>query len=128
MRRILLLALASGLTACASQQPRHDIGAVDTTPLSLIPQPAQLQRLAGRYALTATTPISVAAGDAAARRVAVQLQGWIRQTRGITLPIVEGKPRNGAIALVSEAAQKGREAYTLDVGAKGVRIAANDET
>lgn len=128
MRRLLLLALASGLTACASQQPRHDVGPVDTTPLSLIPQPAQLQRLPGRYKIDTSTPILIATGDAGARRVATQLQSWIRQARGINLPIVEGKSRGTGIGLVSETTNRGREAYVLDVGAKGVRIAANDET
>jgi len=128
MRRILLLALVSGLAACAGQPPRRDTGPVDTTPLSLIPQPAQLQRAPGRFLLSATTPIMVTPGDASAKRVALQLQAWIRQARGFSVPIVEGASRGRGVALASEARITGREAYTLDVGAGGVRIAANDET
>lgn len=127
MRRTLVLALAVGLSACASQ-PKHESGPVDSTPLSLIPQPASVQRLPGHYRLEAASTIVVAPGNAAAKKVATQLQGWIRQARGVDVAIVEGKPRDGAIALLTDASVKGREAYTLDVTGGGVRIAANDET
>ncbi|MET0935296.1 MAG: family 20 glycosylhydrolase, partial [Luteibacter sp.] len=127
MRRTLVLAMALGLSACASQ-PKHDTGPVDSTPLSLIPQPASLQRLPGHFRLEAATSIVVAPGNAAAKKVATQLQGWIRQARGFDVAIVEGKPRDGAIVLLTDTTVKGREAYTLDVDNGGVRIAANDET
>ena len=128
MRRTLMLALALGLSACASQQPRHDNAPVDTTPLSLIPMPAQLTRAPGHYRIDATTAIVVPAGNAAAKRVAAQLQGWVRQARGFAPAIVEGKPRGGAINLATQSTAKGHEGYTLDVDGKGVYIAANDET
>jgi hexosaminidase len=127
MRRTLILAMALGLTACASQ-PRHETGPVDNAPLSLIPQPASLQRLPGHFRLDTSTTIVVAPGNAAAKKVATQLQGWLRQAHGTDIAIVEGKPRNGAIVLLTDATTKGREAYTLDVNGNGVRIAANDET
>src|ERR1700754_4874290 len=122
MRRTLFLALALGLTACASQ-PRHDTGPVDNTPLSLISQPASLQRLPGHFRLDASTTIVVAPGNAAAKKVATQLQGWIRQAHGTDVAIVEAKPRNGAIVLLTDTTTKGREAYTLDVNDNGVHIA-----
>ncbi|HEY4090317.1 MAG TPA: family 20 glycosylhydrolase [Luteibacter sp.] len=127
MRRILLLAMATGLAACASQ-PRQNTAPVDTTPLSLIPMPAQVARIPGRFHLGATTKIATAAGDTQAKKVATQLQSWLRQARGLTLPIVEGKAGSDTIWLHTEASVKGIEAYTLDVDDKGVRIAANDET
>jgi len=126
MRRILLLAMAAGLTACASQ-PKQEAAPVDATPLSLIPMPAQVQRAPGHYRLDAMTTINVAPGDTQAKHVATQLQGWIRQARGITPTIVEGKGKSG-ISLATVSSIKGREAYTLDVDANGVRIAANAET
>ena len=104
MRRTLLLALAVGLSACAQQQPKRETGPVDNTPLSLIPQPAQLQRTPGRFKIDAGTAITIAPGDTSARHVASQLQSWIRQARGVTLPIAEGKPRNGGISILSSAA------------------------
>ena len=128
MRRFFLIAMAAGLSACAGQQPRHDAAPVDTTPLSLIPMPAQLQRAPGHYNVDALTTIAVAPGDMQARRVATQLQGWIRQARGVAPAIIEGKPKNGGIGLATVSTIKGREAYTLDVDGNGVRIAANDET
>jgi hexosaminidase len=127
MRRILTLALATGLAACASQ-PKQAAAPVDTTPLSLIPMPAQLARVPGHFRIEASTTISTAPGDTQAKKVAAQLQGWLRQARGVTLPIVEGKGGSGSIWLHTEASVKGIEAYTLDVDEKGVRIAANDET
>jgi len=98
MRRTLILAMALGLTACASQ-PRHEAGPVDSTPLSLIPQPASLQRLPGHFRPETSTTLVVPPGNGAAKKVATQLQGWIRQANGMNLAIVEGKPRDGAIAL-----------------------------
>ena len=127
MRRFVLLAMAIGLGACATA-PKQASGPIDDTSLSLIPMPAQVQRLPGHFQVSAATKIVVAPGDTQARRVAAQLQGWVRLSRGMTLDIVEGKAASGAIALVTEAAIRGREAYTLDVGTNGVRIAANDET
>jgi hexosaminidase len=127
MRRFLLLAMAAGLSACATQ-PKQEAGPIDSTPLSLIPMPAQLQRMPGHFRIDADTKIVIAPGDAQAKRVAAQLQGWIRQARGITLAVVEGKAGGGGIDLVTQASIKGREAYTLDVTSNGVRIAANDET
>jgi hexosaminidase len=126
MRRIALLAVLAGLGACASQ-PAREAGPIDQTPLSLIPMPAQLQRTPGHFRIDALTKIVVAPGDAQARRVAGQLQGWIRQARGIAPEIVEGKAGTGSIALTTVAADRGPEAYTLDVGTDGVRIAASDE-
>ncbi|SEM58038.1 hexosaminidase [Luteibacter sp. UNCMF331Sha3.1] len=126
MRRLLLLAMATGLTACATQ-PKQETAPVDAAPLSLIPMPAQVQRAPGHYRLDAMTTINVAPGDTQAKHVAAQLQGWIRQARGITPAIVEGKGKSG-ISLATVSSIKGREAYTLDVGANGVRIAANAET
>ncbi|SEW29000.1 family 20 glycosylhydrolase [Luteibacter sp. 329MFSha] len=126
MRRILLLAMAAGLAACASQR-KQEAAPVDTAPLSLIPMPAQVQRVPGHFRLDAMTTIGVAAGDTQAKHVATQLQGWIRQARGITPAIVEGKGKGG-ISLATVSTVKGREAYTLDVDGNGVRIAANDET
>src|SRR3954468_22715069 len=110
MRRTLFLAMALGLTACANQ-PRHETGPVDNAPLSLIPQPASLQRLPGHFRLETSTTIVVAPGNVAAKKVATQLQGWIRQARGTDIAIVEGKPRDGAITLLTDATTKGREAY-----------------
>lgn len=127
MRRTLLAALVLGLSACATQAPKQATGPVDATPLSLIPMPAQLTRAPGEYRIDAKTPIVVAPGDAAAKRVAGQLQGWVRQARGFAPAIVEAKVATG-ISLATRSTVKGHEAYTLDVDAKGVRIAANDET
>lgn len=90
--------------------------------------PAHLARLSGHFELTAQTTLAVPKGDTQAAKVASQLQQWIRQARGYTVAITQGKADSGTIALHTESAVKGREAYTLDVDAKGVRIAANDET
>jgi hexosaminidase len=127
MRRIILLAMATGLAACASQ-PRQNTAPVDTTPLSLIPMPAQLARVPGHFRIDASSKIATAAGDTQAKKVATQLQAWLRQARGVTVPVVEGKPGSGTIWLHTEASVKGIEAYALDVDDKGIRITANDET
>jgi hexosaminidase len=126
MRRTPLLVLALSLFAC-SAQARHEVGAIDSVPLSLIPQPASLQRLPGRFHIDDSTTIVVAPGNVAAKTVAGQLQGWIRQVHGLQLSIVEGEPRRGAIVLLTDATINGREAYTLDVDDNGAHIAASDE-
>jgi hexosaminidase len=127
MRRLLPVVLASVLAAC-STAPQRASQPIDGPPLSLIPMPAHLARLPGHFELTAQTTLAVPKGDTQAAKVASQLQQWIRQARGYTVAITQGNAGSGTIALHTESAVKGREAYTLDVDAKGVRIAANDET
>ncbi|TCV92771.1 hexosaminidase [Luteibacter rhizovicinus] len=126
--RFALLALTAVLGACASQPKPASLRPVasEQTPLSLLPQPAHLDRLVGQFPLGANTHILIPAGRPDVRHVAEQLARLIKSARGFDLAIVEGGPDTGAISLIADPSVKGEEAYTLDVDGAHVRIAASD--
>ena len=89
---------------------------------SLIPWPVKVAPGAGRFVVSGKTPICAtgAAGD-----VAGQLKTVAKAVQGLDLASGCGK---GAIELIltPDAAISDPEGYTLDVGAKGVRITARE--
>lgn len=90
--------------------------------LAITPAPAKVVRAEGAFTLSAATRIHVAKGDIEAKGVAVQLADLIQRSRGFRPMVVEGAPSAGAIVLTREG--PAGEAYTLDINAKGVTIAA----
>ena len=91
--------------------------------LAITPAPAKAVRAEGAFTLSAATRIHVAKGDIEAKGVAVQLADLIQRSRGFRPLVVEGAPSAGAIVLTREG--PAGEAYTLDINAKGVTIAAS---
>ena len=91
----------------------------------LVPRPASLERHAGAFRLSAATPVLVAPGDGAAKTAATVLVERLARSRGLTLAIVEGAPRDGAIVLANApGAGEGDESYRLEVTPRRVTLAA----
>ncbi|KAF1712126.1 beta-hexosaminidase [Pseudoxanthomonas kalamensis DSM 18571] len=113
---LLLLCLA----AC-TRQPSDDTAA--TTP-RLIPMPANLETKDGSFVIDAKTPV-VADGEAA-QRVARQFIDMLAAT-GAVQPKIGGS--GSGIRFVLDEAQAGAspEAYSLDITADGITIAASSE-
>lgn len=90
--------------------------------LTITPAPAKVVEAEGSFTLSAATRIHVPKGDVEARGVAIQLADLIQRSRGFRPLVAEGPPSVGAIVLTREGPSG--EAYTLDINAKGVTIAA----
>ncbi|MCS3807681.1 family 20 glycosylhydrolase [Xanthomonas sp. 4461] len=98
-------------------------------PFPLIPAPVEATPAAGRFTIDTGTVISIEAGDADARRSAEYLAGLLKRTRGLTLEVrAEATPSPASIRLErdAQAAVTQKEGYSLEVTAKGIRIAARD--
>ena len=110
MRTILLL-LFFPLTALFAQN------------IAVIPQPVSVQALKGSFRLTAQTTIGY--GTTAAKPAAEMLAAHFAAPTGYRLKV----QRQGLIQLrlnTKPNAALGKEGYTLDVNAQGIRIAANE--
>ena len=114
------------LAALAAQSPLAlAAGSSSSAPLSLIPQPVQLARTDGAFAIDARTVL--VAGDAESRRTALWLAAQIKRSRGLDLRVVDKAGGAPAIVLRRDANVKAQpEGYVLDVDAQGARIAARD--
>jgi len=92
--------------------------------VSLVPKPAFVAWKAGRFTLSAATPIVIPEGDAEASRAAPVLADRVRRTRGLALTIEPGPPRDGAIVFDHD--DEGSDAsYELDVSPARVTIHAH---
>jgi len=102
---------------------------VQANPLSLIPQPAQLQQNSGTFKVDSATSILIPAHDASARGSAQYLADLVARTRGLHLNVVETKSANNAIVFQRNlrGAASHAEGYTLDVTPQGIRIEASDD-
>jgi hexosaminidase len=88
----------------------------------IVPRPAHLERVAGDFALTATTRI-VASGGALAE--AAMLRDYLRPATGFDLPIVASDSSNAIrLKLDSKLAKLGKEGYRLSSDTRGVTITA----
>ncbi|WP_380874369.1 hypothetical protein ACFB49_47530 [Sphingomonas sp. DBB INV C78] len=89
---------------------------------ALLPLPRSIAPAEGSFRLDARTAISVPAGDAGARNAAERLGELLFTNLGL-------RPAIGSAGAISFVRTKGlaKEAYRLEVGAKGVTITANDD-
>ncbi|WP_426802224.1 family 20 glycosylhydrolase [Xanthomonas campestris] len=100
-----------------------------STPLPLIPAPAQLTRGSGSFHIGAGTVISIVGGDADARRSAEYLADLLKRTRGLSLEVrneTSASPGSIRLERSAQAPVAQKEGYSLDSDAKGIRIQARD--
>jgi hexosaminidase len=93
--------------------------------ISIIPQPVQLQRGSGEFALSGTTTIGIPARNTEAAKVASYFANRVKASTGYSLNTTEG---SGTIQLALNPkadAQLGKEGYTLAVTSSNVVIRAN---
>jgi hexosaminidase len=110
------LAVIAWIIACApaaAQEP------------SIVPNPASVVREAGEFPLSAATPVIVARGDPALRKVAAGFSDLVWRSNAMKLGVRDGAPRDGAINLVLDTAGSlGPEAYRLEVRPARITIRA----
>ncbi len=113
IRRALIATLACAAFAAGAAEP------------AIVPNPASLAMLAGEFRVTAATVIVVAAGDAAARRIATHFSEQVARTHGLRLAVREGPAAKGTVrfARASDASAP-REAYRLEARPSGVVVTA----
>jgi hexosaminidase len=116
MRRRAISALALGLAFLPSA------GAADAP--AVVPQPASIERVAGEFRITRSTPIVTARDDAAARRVAANFADLVARSTGLRLSLRDAAS-SGAIQFRRVPSMPGgNEAYRLEVRPKGVVVSA----
>ncbi|PWK81836.1 family 20 glycosylhydrolase [Fulvimonas soli] len=113
----LLSGLFLGLCACAASA---------ATP-SLIPLPARVETAAGRFAYAAGRALPLAAPDPRARAAARFLREQLAAAGGPALrPVGSASAPGGVTLAIDPNAPAAAESYVLDVGPRGVRVAARD--
>ncbi len=124
---------AALLGACLLLAGCRSLGATYEPPPAaeaVIPAPAQVEILAGAFAVTARTRILVGSGPDG-QWIGQYFADLVRRTRGLTLPVdVQQDPRRAAhaIAFVIDPAAAGRspEAYSINVLPESVIVSARD--
>ncbi len=92
----------------------------------VIPAPADVQALRGRFTVTAETAI-VVTGDARVEWTARYFAGLLARTQGLSLPVVHA-PAAGAIsfALDADRSDPSGEGYQLRITRRGILVTARD--
>ncbi len=126
MTRLLTCLLCGLLSLMASA---HADTLVQTKPISLIPQPAKLERFSGSFIVDSSTTIVVADDKPSTLRTATWLSELLYRTRGLRLPIEQSAKAHHAIVLKhdTQLKQNAKESYALDVTPQGIRISARDD-
>lgn len=92
--------------------------------LNIIPQPVEIQQLAGNFTLSKASTIGY--NRAEAKPVADMLARHLSTPTGFALSAKEGKAAAIYLSLNAKSNDRiGKEGYTLEVGTKSVTIAAN---
>ncbi|KGT84317.1 beta-hexosaminidase, partial [Xanthomonas vasicola] len=140
-RLLTLVFAAASLAGCGQRAPGTALAVATagapaaatantaSPPLPLIPEAAEVKRGSGSFTVGTGTVISIVPGDADARRSAEHLADLLQRTRGLRLEVrAETSASPGSIRLErsAQAPVAHKEGYSLDVDAKGVRIAARD--
>eukprot|EP01132_Coremiostelium_polycephalum_P017508 gene17508-20951_t len=112
--------LITGLSGAYAQQ-------VNPSRYSLIPYPQQLEERKGEFVITTKTILVLPGTKTFFQTEIQQLQSLVKSNTGQVMP-VQTKAVAGAIVLKKNDQLKGEEDYTLEVGPKGIEIAARNPT
>jgi hexosaminidase len=93
---------------------------------AVIPRPASLVPMQGRFMLDAATPLFIPQGDEEARAAATRLADLLAHTHALKLEVREGKPGNGIV--FARDATLAPEAYRLEVGPRRITLSAATST
>jgi len=97
-------------------------------PLSLIPEPAKLERHDGRFTLTNQTPLVCQPSDAGCQWIARYFTRLLARTRGLQLSYTStGPAQPNAVVFKRSAKAAGPEAYTLNVTPDGIVVSASGD-
>jgi len=124
---IVIAPLLSGCQAGTAQRPPEPAPVVAPQALSLIPEPAKLERREGRFTLTHATVLVCPPADAGCGWVADYFARVLSRTRGLALDRAASEPVRGAIVFRRTAGPADSESYTLDVAPERIVIAASSD-
>jgi hexosaminidase len=95
------------------------------TPPALLPRPDSVELREGSFTLRDPVRVVVATPSRRLREIAVLLREWVATSTGARVTVAQRTAGRGDITLrLDRGAGPGPEAYTLEVGAAGVDIAA----
>ena len=100
--------------------------------LSLVPNPAVVERIPGKFLIDPKTPIAVDAGSPALKEIGKFLASRLRESTGYSLPLdtawtgmsVKGAPDPIVLSIAPHKAAMAAEGYELSVAKTGIRIRA----
>jgi hexosaminidase len=100
--------------------------------LSLVPNPAVVERISGKFLIDPKTPIAVDAGSPALKEIGKFLASRLRESTGYSLPLdtawtgmsVKGAPDPIVLSIAPHKAAMAAEGYELSVAKTGIRIRA----
>ncbi len=131
MKKLFVFSFLVGmglLSSCKSKQESQS-AATDTTahPVSIIPQPVQVQPGTGNFTLTNDTKLVVDAGNEELKKIAQTLADKLKTAGGPTLAVTEGDAIENSIffTLKTPVDSLGKEGYTLSVTEKGITVKAS---
>jgi hexosaminidase len=116
------------LVACSAAPPRHDEVRASPLPLPLIPWPARIDVAAGSFELREGGSVRVRSADPAALAIARGFVDRLAAARGLRLNVsATDGAADIAFVLDSKAdAPPGAEGYRIDVGSRGIEVAARE--
>jgi len=103
------------------------VPAVAPRPLSLIPEPAKVERREGRFNLTSATRLVCPPKDSSCDWTADYFAQLMSHTRGIAPAKAAVEPESGAIVFQRTAGAADSEAYSLDVEPQRIVVSASGE-
>jgi len=140
VRAIIRAACTAGIIVCVAQagtaqQPRAGIAPAPPTAstgsaaaaaaIAIVPRPESVEVRTGAYSLRDPVRIVVATPSRRLREIAGLLREWVAASTGYRVTVRQHTTGRGDITLrLDRGAGDGPEAYTLEVGAAGVDIAA----
>lgn len=135
VRAIIRAACTAGIVVCvalpgtargvAAQEPVSPTPVPATGPLALLPLPESIEVRTGSFTLRDPVRIVVATPSVRLREIAGLLREWVAASTGYRVTVQQRTAGRGDITLALDRAAGDRpEAYTLDVGPTGIRIAA----
>ncbi|MBC7850092.1 MAG: beta-N-acetylhexosaminidase, partial [Chitinophagaceae bacterium] len=101
----------------------------ETRPIAIIPQPVKVEKLTDSFRFTESVSLVVPSKNAAVQTIATSFVSKLRSSTGFAINITDAEVASSSSIVLSlnntTEPQLGNEGYSMEVGATGVQIKAN---
>lgn len=124
MLTLICCTFVAAVAGCSKPVSDSPAAAAMTVPISIIPAPRELTRVAGQFAVTASTPVVFESGSPA-EATARYFTDLLQSTRGMALT-ARDSDESGAISfkLLADEGAADDEGYSLDASPRGITVSA----